>query len=285
MFKLPSSIPVLYTCPLAQNKLTVAQVKIDGNIVAMYKFTDIAEAMGYANPKRIISNFLEQESKVSCDGTQLLDVDAQTCIGADGTQLEADIQAVPSTAIITEAQAAPVIEVANSACKVTTMVKRGPNLALKFAWKGEGMAQRRQTIFINQPLLFKFVSKSNLLSARPFQDWLFGELLPKVMNDGYYIASWAHSRLSGIDTRKAFTSAVKTGVEDGRFSDVAYAKFTAAINKAVLGVEHAERDQLPKDDLERVRELEYTAHGLLAVSESETDFSNKLALYLKRNKL
>ena len=285
MFKLPSSIPVLYTCPLAQNKLTVAQVKIDGNIVAMYKFTDIAEAMGYANPKRIISNFLEQESKVSCDGTQLLDVDAQTCIGADGTQLEADIQAVPSTAIITEAQAAPVIEVANSACKVTTMVKRGPNLALKFAWKGEGMAQRRQTIFINQPLLFKFVSKSNLLSARPFQDWLFGELLPKVMNDGYYIASWAHSRLSGIDTRKAFTSAVKTGVEDGRFSDVAYAKFTAAINKAVLGVEHAERDQLPKDDLERVRELEYTAHGLLAVSESEADFSNKLALYLKRNKL
>ena len=105
------------------------------------------------------------------------------------------------------------------------------------------------------------------------------------MNDGYYIASWAHSRLSGIDTRKAFTSAVKTGVEDGRFSDVAYAKFTAAINKAVLGVEHAERDQLPKDDLERVRELEYTAHGLLAVSESEADFSNKLALYLKRNKL
>lgn len=285
MFKLPSSIPVLYTCPLAQNKLTVAQVKIDGNIVAMYKFTDIAEAMGYANPKRIISNFLEQESKVSCDGTQLLDVDAQTCIGVDGTQLEADIQAIPSTAVITEAQAAPVIEVANSACKVTTMVKRGPNLALKFAWKGEGMAQRRQTIFINQPLLFKFVSKSNLLSARPFQDWLFGELLPRVMNDGYYIASWAHSRLSGIDTRKAFTSAVKTGVEDGRFSDVAYAKFTAAINKAVLGVEHAERDQLPKDDLERVRELEYTAHGLLAVSESEADFSNKLALYLKRNKL
>lgn len=285
MFKLPSSIPVLYTCPLAQNKLTVAQVKIDGNIVAMYKFTDIAEAMGYANPKRIISNFLEQESKVSCDGTQLLDVDAQTCIGVDGTQLEADIQAIPSTAVITEAQAAPVIEVANSACKVTTMVKRGPNLALKFAWKGEGMAQRRQTIFINQPLLFKFVSKSNLISARSFQDWLFGELLPRVMNDGYYIASWAHSRLSGIDTRKAFTSAVKTGVEDGRFSDVAYAKFTAAINKAVLGVEHAERDQLPKDDLERVRELEYTAHGLLAVSESEADFSNKLALYLKRNKL
>ena len=283
MFKLPSSIPVLYTCPLAQNKLTVAQVKIDGNIVAMYKFTDIAEAMGYANPKRIISNFLEQESKVSCDGTQLLDVDAQTCIGADGTQLEADVQAIPSTAVITEAQAAPVIEVANSACKVTTMVKRGPNLALKFAWKGEGMAQRRQTIFINQPLLFKFVSKSNLISARPFQDWLFGELLPRVMNDGYYIASWANSRLTGIDTRKAFTSAIKVGIDDGRFQDGDYSRFTMAINQAALGKSNAERDQLDQKDLEKVRELEYTAHGLLAVSESDEDFYSKLELYLKRN--
>lgn len=284
MFKLPSSIPVLYTCPLADSKLTVAQVKIDGNIVPMYKFVDIAIAMGYSDPYSAVRDFIEAESNMGQEPIQVNEA-TNTCMGVSPTQLEADIQAIPSTAVITEAQAAPIIEVANSACKVTTMVKRGPNLALKFAWKGEGMAQRRQTIFINQPLLFKFVSKSNLLSARPFQDWLFGELLPKVMNDGYYIASWAHSRLSGIDTRKAFTSAVKTGVEDGRFSDVAYAKFTAAINKAVLGVEHAERDQLPKDDLERVRELEYTAHGLLAVSESEADFSNKLALYLKRNKL
>lgn len=278
MFKLPSSIPVLYTCPLSENKLTVAQVKIDGNIVPMYKFVDIAIAMGYSNPNDAITKFLANEA----DGQESWVCSDHIQVPSGG---EADIQAISSTGIITEAQAAPIIEVANSACKVTTMVKRGPNLALKFAWKGEGMTQRRQTIFINQPLLFKFVSKSNLLSARPFQDWLFGELLPRVMNDGYYIASWAHSRLSGIDTRKAFTSAVKTGVEDGRFSDVAYAKFTAAINKAVLGVEHAERDQLPKEDLEKVRELEYTAHGLLAVSESEADFSNKLALYLKRNKL
>lgn len=277
MFKLPSSIPVLYTCPLAQNKLTVAQVKIDGNIVAMYKFIDVAEAMGYADPKNTIRKFLAEEA---CN-----DNCVESWVDSDPTQLEADVQAVPSTAIITEAQAAPVIEVANSACKVTTMVKRGPNLALKFAWKGEGMAQRRQTIFINQPLLFKFVSKSNLISARPFQDWLFGELLPRVMNDGYYIASWANSRLTGIDTRKAFTSAIKTGVDDGRFSEVAYTNFTVAINKAALGVAHAERDQLSKDDLEKVRELEYTAHGLLAVSESEKDFKDKLALYLKRSKL
>lgn len=279
MFKLPSSIPVLYSCPTSNSKLTVAQVKIDGVITPMYRLSDIVNALGYSDPKTFMRDFIAKEVEFA---EKLSGVNYPPQLSDDE---EADIQAVPATSVITEAQAAPVVEVANSSCKVTTLVKRGPDLALKFAWKGEGMKQRRQTIFINQPLLFRLVTRSNLPSARPFQDWLFGELLPRVTNDGYYIASWAHSRLSGIDTRKAFTSAVKTGVEDGRFSDVAYAKFTAAINKAVLGVEHAERDQLPKEDLERVRELEYTAHGLLAVSESEADFSNKLALYLKRNKL
>ena len=116
MFKLPSSIPVLYTCPLAQNKLTVAQVKIDGNIVPMYKFVDIAVAMGYVDPYSAVKDFLAAET---CMGQEPIQVneDVSTCMGVSSTQLEADVQTIPSTAVITEAQAAPVIEVANSACK------------------------------------------------------------------------------------------------------------------------------------------------------------------------
>lgn len=279
-FKLPSSIPVLYTCPTSKSKLTVAQVKVDGVITPMYKFIDIAAAMGYSDPKRAVSYFLAQEE----DYSDLPLLNGKSWVGEPTTQLEADIKAIPTTEIITEAQAAPVIEVANSDCKVTTMVKRGPNLALKFAWKGEGMAQRRQTIFINQPLLFKFVGKSDLPSARPFQDWLFGELVPKVFTDGYYIAQWAHDRLSGIDTRKAFTSAIKTGIEDGRFNDAAYSHLTALVNKAALGAESANRDQLSDEELNRLKDIEYSSRTLLSVSESEEDFEAKLALFLKRNK-
>lgn len=278
-FKLPSSIPVLYTCPSSKSKLTVAQVKVDGVITPMYKFIDIAKAMGYSNPNDAISKFIELET---------LDVDDKSWVCSDHIQVgedgEADIQAIPTTKIITEAQAAPVIEVANSGCKVTTLVKRGPNLALKFAWKGEGMTQRRQTIFINQPLLFKFVSKSNLPSALPFQDWLFGELLPIVMRDGYNISLWANTRLAGIDTRKAFTSAIKTGIEDGRFNDTAYSHLTALVNKAALGAESANRDQLTDEELNRLKDIEYSSRTLLSVSESEEDFEAKLALFLKRNK-
>lgn len=273
-FKLPSSIPVLYTCPSSKSKLTVAQVKVDGVITPMYKFVDIAKAMGYQDPYTAVKDFLDTEGQI----------DHQSYMGDLPIQLEADVQAISSASVITEAQAAPVIEVANSGCKVTTLVKRGPNLALKFAWKGEGMTQRRQTIFINQPLLFKFVSKSNLPSARPFQDWLFGELLPVVMRDGYNISLWANTRLAGIDTRKAFTSAIKTGIEDGRFNDTAYSHLTALVNKAALGAESANRDQLTDEELNRLKDIEYSSRTLLSVSESEEDFEAKLALFLKRNK-
>ena len=278
MFKLPHSIPVLYSCPTSKSKLTVAQVKIDGVITPMYRLSDVVNALGYSDPKSFMRDFIAKEIEIQEEELGGVNYPPQL---SDGE--EADIQAIPTTSVITEAQAAPVIEVANSGCKVTTLVKRGPNLALKFAWKGEGMAQRRQTIFINQPLLFKLVTRSNLPSARPFQDWLFGELLPAVTKDGYYIGQWARSRLEGIDTRKAFTSAIKVGIADGRFNDGDYSRFTMAINQAALGKPNAERDQLDQKDLEKVRELEYTAHGLLAVSESDEDFYSKLELYLKRN--
>lgn len=283
-FKLPSSIPVLYTCPTSKSKLTVAQVKVDGVITPMYRFSDIVTAMGYINIKDAMAKFLAQEAEVCESHTSAHADGGQSYMGDLPIQLEADIQAIPTTKIITEAQAAPVIEVANSGCKVTTLVKRGPNLALKFAWKGEGMTQRRQTIFINQPLLFKFVSKSNMPSARPFQDWLFGELLPVVMRDGYNISLWANTRLAGIDTRKAFTSAIKVGIEDGRFNDTAYSHLTALVNKAALGAESANRDQLTDEELNRLKDIEYSSRTLLSVSESEEDFEAKLALFLKRNK-
>ena len=79
-------------------------------------------------------------------------------------------------------------------------------------------------VFINEPLLYALIFKSNKDKAIRFQEWIYSEVIPSIRKYGQY-------RMEGKLIRKSLTDTIKESGENERLHNHGYSLYTNLIKK------------------------------------------------------
>ncbi|SRR5712691_1190530 len=53
----------------------------------------------------------------------------------------------------------------------------------------DSLGRPQLTLLVSEPGLYRFLARSNMAKAEPFQDWLFEEVVPQIRQTGVYVGS------------------------------------------------------------------------------------------------